>query len=172
MSYSTPAAVRLAITQTTDGQQPVGATSGTAADLSDTQLQDAIGEADSMIDVYLGSVYTTPVALVGGVVPHPLDYWSRNIAAYNATLAFRQSLDFTDNDPIARRYLATMDALKQVAAGSILLPFPVDTSGSQREMVGAPVNPYTGQLWTADSWNLVYGDRLLPGNYRPFYPGP
>lgn len=166
MSYSTPELVRRALVPSSDGSLP-DSPSHTAADLSNDQLTDAIAEADAMIDSYVGRYYTTPVASVGDNVPHPIDYWSRNIAAYNATLTFRGSQDFTDTDPIARRYLATVDALKSVSAGTTNLNLPLNVTDSAVAGVGSAINPYVGDLWTTDDFDLA-----PPwGNAAAFWPG-
>lgn len=148
--------VRQALVPNTDGSLSSIVTN-TAADLSDTQLADAIVEADSLIDGYLSRLYTTPVPLTTDtvpVVPHPVDYWSRNLAAYNATLSFRGSQDFADQDPVARRYMATMDALKQVSAGTIGLNLPRNVGDSSASTASDPINPYVGELFCIDDFDL------------------
>lgn len=167
MSYSTPTMVRLALSPTTDGSVPPSPPSGTGADLGNDQLTDAIAEADSLIDSYIGKYYTVPVALQlansdsdgdgagTGMIPHPIDYWSRNIAAYNSTLTVRKSLDFSDDDPVARRYNATMAALVAVSKGQATLQIPDNTSTNSGTGAGAPVSPYyVGDLFGPEDWNL------------------
>ena len=155
MPYSTPAMVRLALVPSSDGTLPAQP-SGTAADLADAQLTDAIAEADSIIDGYLARRYTVPVAAVSGSIPHPVDYWSRNLAAYEASCTYRGSMDFSDNDPVARRYKATMDALKDVAAGRMTLDLPLSsgTDSTASSGVGAAVNPYNGDLWQPSDFDI------------------
>lgn len=172
MSYSTPAMVRKALVPTSTGSVPTTVTH-TAADLTDAQLQDFINEADSQIDSYISRYYATPVASVddgngGQTVPHPLDYWSRNLAAYNATLSVKGSQDLSDSDPVVRRYTGTMQALQQVASGKAGLPFPDNTSASAQVGVGHAVNPYDGELFTLDEFDLrpPYGTGWRPG--RPW----
>lgn len=163
MAYSTPAMVRNAVYPQGTGTQTTG--TNTAADLSDTALNDAIAEADSQIDAYIGKYYAVPVAVVisgssdgdgapVGATPHPIDYWSRNIAAYNATLGLRGSLDFSDNDPVARRYTATMNALVAVSKGQANLQLPDNTSGPSATGAGGVINPYAGDLFDPNDWNL------------------
>jgi len=162
MAYSTVAMVRLALVPSSDGTQPEEPTN-TAADLSDLQLQDAIAEADSTIDSFISKFYAVPVAPIidglgedgtVGAIPHPIDYWSRNLAAYNATLSLRGSLDFTDDDPVARRYNATMAALKMVAAGQASLQLPDNRSTNASTGAGSAINPYTGTLWCAEDFSV------------------
>lgn len=168
-AYSTPALVRKALVPSSDGTVP-SPLSHTAADLSDTILNDAIAEADSQIDGYLAGVYVTPVAdgTVPGSPPHPIDYWSRNIAAYNATLTYRGSQDFGDNDPIARRYKDTETALKAVSNNKLSLPLPRNVGGAgANTTAGAPFNPYVGDLWTPDD----FGVHETPDHRGPFWWG-
>lgn len=161
MAYSTPAMVRQALVPGSDGTQTTN--SGTAADLDDTQLTDEIAEADAMIDSYIARYYAVPVAVkiagddedgTDGSIPHPIDYWSRNIAAYNATLTFRKNLDFQETDPVARRYNATMTALTAVSRGQATLQLPDNRTPNSGSGAGTPVNPYVGNLFDARDWNL------------------
>ncbi|MGE5612683.1 MAG: phage protein Gp36 family protein [Bacillota bacterium] len=191
MSYSTVAEVRRALVPTlsnTDAADPPTNASRTAADFTNDQLQDAIAEADAVIDGYIGRFYAVPVQQIPDpatqppgsgalIVPHPLDYWSRNIAAYNATLVYRGSLDFTDNDPVARRYKDTLFALQQVAAGKMQIQYIAEnTSETAATGAGSAINPYIGDLFTIDEFDLkaprtdpVYGVNPLGGLY-PGYP--
>lgn len=164
MAYSTPAMIRKALVPTSDGTQPTQPTR-TAADLTDAQLVDAIAEADSDIDSYIGKFYAVPVALIidgssgdgagVGAIPHPIDYWSRNIAAYNASLAVRGSQDFPETDPVARRYTATMTALRMVSLGQAKLQIPNNTSSNTGVGAGPAINPtYHGDLFDAKDFNL------------------
>src|SRR4051812_32630014 len=136
MAYSTPEMVRKAFVPSSDGTLPAAKTY-TAADLSDDQLIDAIGEADGLIDSMIGRFFTTPVVEVAGAIPHPIDWWSRNLAAYNAYLSFRQGQDFSDQDPVARRYQATLAALQAVNAGTASLDLPRQ-SGDNRAAGASP----------------------------------
>jgi phage gp36-like protein len=153
MSYSTPAMVRKALVPGSDGVVP-SPVSHTAADLSDAELQDSIDEADATIDAYITAQYATPVAPVNAAIPHPIDFWSRNIAAYVATLGYRGSLDFTDTDPVARRYKATMDALNAVAANKMNLVIPQNEGSGSATAAAPPINPYVGDLWTPEDFSI------------------
>jgi phage gp36-like protein len=159
MPYSTPALVRMALIPSSDGSLPTVPTL-TAADLADAQLTDAIAEADSVIDSYIGRYYAVPVAKILDtdgitlITPHPIDYWSRNIAAYNATLAFREGQDFADSDPVARRYAATMTALTLVSKGQATLQIPDNTSVNAGTGAAQAINPYVGDLFDVNDWNL------------------
>lgn len=157
--------LRQALVATSDGAQPVEL-SRTAADMTDAQLATFISEADAQIDAMIGRFYAVPVAVVFagdvlgdgadvGSVPHPIDYWSRNLAAYFATLTYRGSQDFTEQDPIARRYAATMQALQMVAMGTAKLQLPDNTASSAGVGAGQAINPgHVGDLFDARDFNL------------------
>lgn len=166
MAYSTPQMVRQALVPSSDGSQP-DPESNTAADLTDTQLKDAIAEADSTIDGYIGGYYAVSVQPTGtpAVIPHPIDYWSRNLAAYNATLVYRGSMDFTDTDPIYRRYKDTLSALQAVSQGKLRLQLPDNTTGNAGVGAAPAFNPYDGDLWTPDDFDITPGP--IPG--PPFW---
>lgn len=149
--YSTPAMVRLALVPSSDGTLPA-TPSRTAADMTDAQLSDAISEADAVIDGYIGGFYAVPVQpyTFGEetlVMPHPVDYWSRTIAAYLATITYRGQLDMDDANPVLRRYQDVLAALKAVAAGTIKLQIPENVSGNSEAGAGNAINPYVGDLF-------------------------
>lgn len=158
----------------TDGSGPPDPRSNSAADLSDDQLTDAIAEADSIINAAIGAFYVTPVTTVDGATPHPIDYWSRSIAAYLATCTYRRSLDFTNDDPVYRRYLVAMGALADVKNGNGTLSIPPNVGDTAGSGAGAPINPYSGNLFSASDFNLSpqpanfgYGQNRDP--YGPGY---
>jgi len=119
MAYSTPADVRLALAPTAAEQDP-----NTAASLADTQLMDAIREADGRIDTFIGGRYATPVIPGPDGTVEPIRSLSRDIAAYLATLTYRKSSDLTNDDPVYRRFAWSMDLLQRVADGDLPLPIP------------------------------------------------
>lgn len=170
MAYSTPQKVRMALVPSSDGSAPTSPTN-TAADLSDAQLNDAIAEADAMIDSYIGGYYAVPVAATGtpAVIPHPIDFWSRNIAAYGATLTYRGSMDFTDTDPINRRYKDTLAALQAVAAGKVRLQIPENTSGNSAIQPGSTINPYVGDLWQPEDFSLYPAQSPQLNSNSPYW---
>jgi phage gp36-like protein len=168
MPYSTPALVRKALIPDSDGTQPTEP-SFTAADLSDQQLADAIAEADTYIDSYLSRFYTVPVALVEGATPHPIDYWSRNIAAYNATLSYTAAQPMDADHPVRIRYNGTVEALKAVSTGAAGLNLPHNVTDSMAAGAEAPINPYTGTLFLAEDFDLSAGGN--PYMPRPYWNG-
>lgn len=168
MSYSTPSMVRMALVPSSNGTLPNPA-SNTAADLTDAQLTDAIAEADALIDSFIGGYYAVPVAAVNSAIPHPIDFWSRTIASYYATLTYRQGMDFTDVDPINRRYKDTLGALQAVSAGKLRLQIPENTSGNSATMPGQVINPYVGELWTPDDFSLSPAESPALNPASPFW---
>lgn len=179
MSYSTVVMLRNALAPAVGGEwspelepDPENPT-GTAADLPDAQLLDAIAEADAMIDSFLSGRYTVPIMPVAPLSTiHPVDYWSRDLAAYYATLTYRGSQDFAETDPMARRYNGLMLMLVAVRDGKQNIPFPENTGPSASYGAGKAHNPYTGDLFTPPDFDLYpvpTPDRLFPAR-RPFWP--
>jgi len=105
-----------------------------------------------------------PVALdVQGDVPHPVDYWSRNIAAYNATLSYSAAQPMDTDHPVRIRYNGTVEALKAVSAGTAGLNLPHNVTDSMAAGADDPINPYIGVLFTSDDFDLSAGG----GPYGP-----
>lgn len=170
MPYSTVIEVRNALSPAPDGapwedgdQPDPNNLTFTAADLSNAQLLDAIAQADALIDSFLGAYYIVPVIFqADGITPYPapivpLAFWSRDLAAYYATLTNRKSQDFTDQDPVARRYLAVMSYLMLVQQNKIVLPFPTNIDDTAGEGAGAPINVYGGSdMFQPRDFSLIY----------------
>lgn len=166
MAYATPALVRMALVPGSDGSLPDPA-SNTAADLSDDQLADEIAEADTIVNGYIGKFYAVPVAGAvgdGDVIsyPHPVDYWSRDVAAYLATCTYRESQDFADQDPVARRYQLVLQSLIAVSKGQLVLQLPRNASDNAGAGAGAAVNPYTGDLFAPADFGLGLRSACAP----------
>lgn len=151
MPYSTVRDVRLALTPDTpeEGDGPAYA-ADTAASLSDAHLQDAIQEADGRIDFYIGTRYAVPVEYEDPPAPEPLRSWSRNIAAYLATLTFRRHKDLPADDPIRLRFTSTIETLVAVQESRIDLPFDPIPPGSETAG-GSPVGG-VGEIFTPEDW--------------------
>lgn len=138
---------------------------GTASDLPDWQLQDAIDEAQAIVDGYLNNRYQIPVSDIDVVNPNnpletwvfevaaaPVRSWTRDIAAYLATLTYRRGKDLGADDPIRLRYGLVRDLLGQAQDGTIILPFPTnDTDVSGRVEI---FNLYDGVMFTLDDLGL------------------
>lgn len=158
MAYSLPVDVRNALAPGDWGGTNPPIKTGTAADLSDAQLIDAISEADQLIDTYLNRWYLTPVAPVEGsdppVAPAQVRNWSRDIAAYNATLTYRRGKDLAAYDPVVLRYQQAMTSLTAVRDGKASITLPRNTGDSGAAGAGTPINQYTGDLFGSEDFNL------------------
>lgn len=155
MGYSTVAEVRSALTPA-----PTLATGrGSAAEFSDVQLEDAIAQADSRIDSYIGARYVTPVSplvpiATPPVYPNVIVYLSRDLAGYLATLTYRGNQDMSDNNPVYRRFADAMQLLMAVAKGQASLDIPGNIGDDSSQGAGDPINPYQGDLFHIRDFDL------------------
>ena len=162
--YSSVYDVRNALTP---GADP--ADKSTAAGLDDGQLADAIVEADSTVNSYLPDDYTVALTTVQQGTPpvdaevgtQPVRFWSRDIAAYLATLTFKRNKNVPDDDPVRLRFNLAMDALRAVRAGKINLP--VDASASDDVLGLSIYNLYEGTLFGPDDFQLTTRSRSPRG---------
>lgn len=134
----------------------------TASGLSEDQLLDAIKQADAKIQGYLPAGYTVPMediepnpTITVNVAVLPFRYWSRDIAAYLATLTFKQNKDVSENDPIRLRYEATMADLEAVAAGTYVIPPDATTEGTEQDI--SVINQYEGAMFGLEDFDLAVG---------------
>lgn len=160
--YSVVTDVRNALT-------PGGATDDrtTAASLSDAQLVDAVKQADGMIDAHLSTRYTIPQDEDNPLVAvDPIRWWSRDIAAYLATLTFKRNKDVPQDDPIRLRFNLAMSTLIAVRDGKANLDLPpVGGEGTDITVV----NLYEGRLFGPEDFGLSPAGRpmhgIWPGGY-------
>lgn len=164
MGYCTPDEVRLALDP--DSPEPMDHVEDTAAQLSDTQLNDAIAQADSKIDLYLALRYTTPVAPLDPNVapltyPNQVRFWSRDLAAYFATLTDNRNMPLDPTHPVYLRMLQVQADLKAVSSGTAVLNLPaaIPSGGGGDTGVAGVINPYDGDLFGPADW----GDRPRAG---------
>lgn len=109
MGYTDVETVRLVLSS--DAEE----TGGTAADLSDPQIQFEIDSSQAIVDSYLATTYNTPFT---GSVPFLIKSICTDIAAYRADLNFRKSREYdSENMPIIRRYKAAMAMLQDLRKG-------------------------------------------------------
>lgn len=171
--------VRIALT-------PGGSSEGqeTAASLEDWQIEDAINEAEGVVRLHVLSRYTIPVSEIVEdlpetpeegdvetvtVAPYPVRGWTRNIAAYLATLTFRKNKDLTEDDPVRLRYASTLADLVSVLEGRFDLneedfPLPDDVGGGTVHVV----NQYEGKLFGPEDFGLGYAGQIRgPQVYWP-----
>lgn len=149
----------------------------TGASLPDWQIEDAISEAEGLVDSYLSARYIIPTdeveevnpenpleTWVWMIAPKPVRGWTRNIAAFLCALTFRQSKDLGEDDPIRLRYNLTMVALMGVRDRATDLPFPPATSVDDQGVT--VINLYEGKLFGLEDTGLAYvgesAQRLWP----------
>jgi phage gp36-like protein len=118
----------------------------TAADQSDDAIQDAVSEASAIVDSYLDGPYDPTT----DTIPTVIKYWTRDIAAYYATLTWRKSLGPGANDPIVLRYDQVLGLLKSVVAGQLPIAMPGATADQP-----ITANRYDGVLMTTDMFDLT-----------------
>lgn len=143
----------------------------TAASLPDWQIEDAIHEAMTVVDMHvlprykIGEVEAQykdlntddpPVEVIttAQVAKAPIRWWTRSVAAYYATLTFRKNKDLTEDDPVRLRYAAVMLNLAQIRDGRLDLPGFDPADGTATGEV-AVVNTYEGKLWGPEDFNLT-----------------
>lgn len=140
--YSTVESVRDALT-------PGGVSNdkSTAAGLTNVQIQDSIAEADATIENYLSNRYVVPIV---DPVPTTVQFWSRSIAAYLATLTKRKSSDLAETDPVVRRFNLAMSQLAAVQASKAQLSIP-ELASDAIQSEAQIQNQYEGTMfWPGD----------------------
>ena len=169
MAYTTPAAVRLALSP--DGD--TSANLGTAAALDDTALNDAIAEVQAEVDARLSGRFTVPFQ--DGSVPAVVAQIVRDLAAYKATLTYRRNVPVPDNDPVALRNAQAFALLIALQNGQAGIVGASGEQGSTPEAVA--YNIIDGDLFSLQDFSLApargrpsdfllptipYDDSLLP----------
>lgn len=142
------------------GQPPTN----TAADLDDTTLQDSIEEASSTVDAYIDGPYVVGT----DDIPKMVIFWTRDIAAYLATLVWRKAKPPATNDPVVLRYNHAMAMLQGVAEGTITLVGPANVEDQPTIVNLFPRGLFNqsdfnlhGSGEGSDSWPLLYHDGAL-----------
>lgn len=124
--------------------------SGTAAGLSDADINEAITEAQQEVDGRLSDKYTTPFTSPPAIVVSI----TKNIAAYLATLTYRRGNPIQTTEPIALLYTRAQNLLAQIVSGAFPLQSPTD--GSDEAATGPAVsNPTDGDLWSENDFRLI-----------------
>ena len=181
-AYCTPADVRLAVDPSWIPGSPEPQTGAQdASQLSDAQIRDAIAQASAQVDSFIGGRYQTPVAPVDGSDPvtYPdqlVHYWTRDLAAYLATLTYFRHQSMESTEPVYLRATAAMSAMAAVRDGKGVLNLPPAASGDANASAGGyagAVDSGTGGIFDAadagyhrgaftygSGWSGPYG----PGN--------
>lgn len=124
-------------------------TLGTAASLSDAEIQEAINEAASEINARVAGRYTVPFAQAPAII----EKLNRDIAAYLATLVYRRGDPIDPNDPVQLRYNRAQTLLAAIQNGKAELvgaAGPVAEGTAEAEVI----NPYFGDLFLPADFNL------------------
>lgn len=136
------------------------AASGTAATLSNTVLLDAIYQADSMIRSYIGYRYQIPFEHIDQddnplttVAAEPVRWWSRDIAAFLATLTYKRNQDVTPDDPVRLRLNMALQQMVAVRDSKTHLAFPPAQVQSADPAVTV-INLYVGSLFGPSDFDL------------------
>jgi phage gp36-like protein len=145
MPYATPEDVRAQLAP--DPTQPAG----TAGELSDATLEDRIASASAQVDAALNARYAVPFT----VVPRLVADITTAIASYLAELTYRKSVDVIPTDPLYLRYQWASVLLGQLSSGKADLPIDGPTP-APRERGSAPIQPYSGEMFPAESFGLGY----------------
>lgn len=139
---------------------------GTAGSLADVDLLDYhVGAAQAEVDARLANRYVTPFT---DPAPALVKSLTVDVAAYLATLTYRQSVDLEPTDPVALRYARAQDLFKGIANGSVDLPgaqVPGDGGASSSGTVTVR-NPYVGKLFDPDDLGLGYAQPGTGGGWR------
>jgi phage gp36-like protein len=136
---------------------------GTAAEMDDNEINYALEQAEAEVNGRLRQRYTIPFP-----TPVPLLVKSivTDIAAYRATLTYRQNRDLEPTDPIALRYRDSRQLLAQIADGNLDLDSgdggsAVTSTGS----IGRPVNRNQGNLFRSEDFGLSWRNRTRRGGW-------
>lgn len=154
-TYTSPVAVRRVLSP--DGDRT---DTGSAASLSDDDLEQAIAEAQAEIDARLASRYTVPFSFP---VPVVIEQATRDIAAYLGTLTFRRGDPIDANDPVQLRYNRAQALLASIQAGKTELPVGSDGPLSEATADAEVINPYDGDLFQLSDFALGAGSFRYPG---------
>lgn len=137
MAYTTPETVRLVLSSVNTDY------GGTAADLSDEQIQYEIDGASADIDSRLRTRYSVPFE---PQTPKLIVQICTDMAAYKADLNYRKSREYdNDNMPIALRHKDAERLLEGLRRGRNTLDWPRSSVDNFGALV---VNPGEGPIMT------------------------
>lgn len=147
-------------------------TTGTATGLPDDQIEDQIREAQARIDMLVRTRYIIPLEGEGDaqVAAEPIRMWTRNIAAYLATLVYKRNKDVLENDPIRLRYSETIALLLDVRDGRSDLNLPPVEVGGEGDIT--VLNQYEGTLFAPGDFQLSNTGRWWPDGFGIWPGGP
>lgn len=173
-TFCTVRDVRLALTP--NAEEEDATRPETAASFADYQIEDAILEAEGIVAAHIAARYiivTSEVEEVNPedpletwawvVAPSPIRGWTRDIAAYLASLTFHKHKDIEEDDPIRLRFAMVMANLIAIRDRKMNLDLEVVADGGSGVHVE---NLYEGKLFGLEDVGLAYdspsAQRLWP----------
>jgi phage gp36-like protein len=142
MGYSDVATVRLVLSS------DMIETGGTAADLSEEQIQYELDSASAMIDSELRVAYTVPF----DPVPFLIKSICTDIAAYRTDLNYRKSREYdSQNMPIILRYNMANQTLQELKKGDKTLTSVRSDPNAEGALI---VHQYQYELFDSNEFNL------------------
>jgi phage gp36-like protein len=166
--YATTSDLRLVLDSTDAG-------TGTAAQLTDTQLTLALEAASARFSTYAGMVYDGSSALA--VPPVMAKTLTLDLASWWATTYYLKQKDMPATHPVALRYAAAMGVLESIRKGEIQPGVgPPGAPGSDAGHVinripniftgddsNTAVDPGTGTLYASTPADMWSSRRMLAG---------
>jgi hypothetical protein len=166
-TFCTVRDVRLALTPNAVEEEV--ARPETAAYFQDYQIEDAILEAEGIVAAHIAARYTIVTGEVEEinpedpletwvwvVAPSPIRAWTRDVAAYLASLTFHRHKDIEEDDPIRLRFKMVMDNLIAVRDRKMNIDLPPIGDGTSGVFV---INQYEGKLFGLEDVGLEYEGR-------------
>lgn len=140
------------ILEGTSGELPAAADKLTA-----DQLEQAIDDAQTEVDLALSNFYVTPIVTDHEPTNEVLKHITADIAVYLADLTFRMSKEYGSGaNPLRLRYSRARSLLDGILSGRYRLMVPeVNLQSGTSEVI----NPYDGDLITVEHLfgRAVYG---------------
>jgi phage gp36-like protein len=152
--YASTDALKLVLDSTDAG-------TGTAAQLSDEQLDMALTAATDRVSLYANAEFTAPV-------PSLITSLTLDLAAWWATTYYLKQKELTANNPVMLRYTEAMKVLEAARKGEVNLlgpgadDIPDDGSGASAAVGGKVINRIPAIFTGADSNTVVRGGVLYP----------
>lgn len=126
---------------------------GTGADMFDGSILDFhISAAQAEVDAVLTSRYKVPFN--ADAVPALVKSLTVDVAAYLATLTYRQDVDLGADDPVRLRYQRAEELLAKLSTGQIDLPGAGSEDPPAQAGGARVVNQYSGRLFGLEDWGL------------------
>lgn len=148
VAYATADEVRAAVAR------DLNKLTNTTASMDDQQFVAAIANAQAQVDGKLRRLYPVPFT----PVPSLVKAITIDIAAYLATMNYRQEREIPEADPIVRRYNRSTDLLCHLADGLLALDVGDGTGIAARlNGIGRPIRPNAARLFRGVDFGLAPG---------------